>query len=303
MNSAGTTNNRESLTTRLSDGRNLAYAEYGDPTGRPVFFFHGGTLSRFFGAVIDERARAWSVRLIAPDRPGIGLSDPKPGRTMLDWAGDVGQLADRLDIARFSVLGHSIGGAYVLACGYAMPKRLAGAGISGGAIPIGPRGELPPLFRMPSALQALLLTSMIRVLMFGPARLRRKMRESDPPPDRELFANAQFTAMVERSVREGTRTGLRGIGTDAAAVFVKPWGFGFEDVRIPVHVWYAELDSMVPLALGKKLVAALPDCTGHFSSTQGHMSVLVHNLDEILSTLTDDATAARNLRQRPARVS
>lgn len=292
MTSVAIARNRESMTVRLTDGRTLGYAEYGDPRGKPVLLFHGATLSRLFGAAADASARKVGVRLIAPDRPGIGLSDRKPGRTLLDWAADVGELADRLDLARFSVLGHSLGGAYVLACAYAIPKRLIGVGVAAGAIPVGPTGELPPLLRMSPTLVALLLSTMTRLLMFGPQWLRQKMREADPPPDRQLFASPEFTAIVERSVREGLRRGVRGIRADAA-VISKPWGFTFEDLHVPVHLWYAELDSMVPIALGKKLAAAIPQSVSRFSSSQGHMSVLVDNLDEILRTLSSEEREAR----------
>jgi pimeloyl-ACP methyl ester carboxylesterase len=206
------------MTIRLTDGRTLGYAEYGDPSGKPVLFFHGATLSRLFGAAADASARRVGVRLIAPDRPGIGLSDPQPGRTLLDWSADVGQLADRLDLGRFSVLGHSLGGAYVLACAYTMPKRLIGAGVAAGAIPVGPNGELPVLLRMSPTLVAILLTTMTRLLMFGPQRIRQKMRAADPPSDRELFESPEFAAIVERSVLEGLRRGVRGIRSDAAVL-------------------------------------------------------------------------------------
>ena len=229
---------------------------------------------------------------MAPDRPGIGLSDPQPGRTLLDWSADVGQLADQLDLARFSVLGHSLGGAYVLACAYTMPKRLIGAGVAAGAIPVGPKGELPVLLRMSPTLVAILLTTMTRLLMFGPPRIRQKMRSADPPSDRELFESPEFAAIVERSVLEGLRRGVRGIRSDAA-VLALPWGFDFDDVHVPVHLWYAELDSMVPFALGKKLAAAIPQSVSRFSSSQGHMSVLVHNFDEILNTLSSSDREAK----------
>jgi pimeloyl-ACP methyl ester carboxylesterase len=61
----------------LRDGRRLGYAEYGDPQGLPVFFFHGTPGSRFecgHADIADDFRRA-GARLIAPDRPGIGLSD------------------------------------------------------------------------------------------------------------------------------------------------------------------------------------------------------------------------------------
>lgn len=291
-----TVKNREDMTIRLSDGRTLGYAEYGDPTGTPVLFFHGGTLCRLFAAAADAPAHRVGVRLLAPDRPGIGLSDQKPGRTLLDWATDVGELADRLDLARFSVLGHSLGGAYVLACAYAMPKRLIGAGIAGGAIPVGPKRELPPLLRMSPTMQAVLLSTLTRLLMFGPRPLRERMRASDPPADRQLFAGAEFTAIVTRAVSEGLRKGVGGIRADGAAVFAKPWAFSLEDLQVPVHLWYGGLDSMVPLALGRKVAAAIPQSVSSFSPSQGHMSVLVDNLDEILSTLSSEPKAAERSR-------
>ena len=50
------------------------------------------------------------MRLISVDRPGIGLSDPLPGRRLLDWADDVRELANALELRRFRVVGLSGGG-------------------------------------------------------------------------------------------------------------------------------------------------------------------------------------------------
>ena len=65
---------------RLSDGRSIGYAEYGDPQGRPVLYFHGLPSSRFEMNNPDliEIAERLHVRLILADRPGIGLSDFRP---------------------------------------------------------------------------------------------------------------------------------------------------------------------------------------------------------------------------------
>jgi len=37
----------------------------------------------------DALAASLGIRLIAVDRPGIGLSTGRPGRRLLDWPGDV----------------------------------------------------------------------------------------------------------------------------------------------------------------------------------------------------------------------
>ena len=48
------------------------------------------------GPPLAEPAERASVRLIGVDRPGIGLSDFKPGRKILDWVDDVIELADAI---------------------------------------------------------------------------------------------------------------------------------------------------------------------------------------------------------------
>ncbi len=120
---------RTDRTLLLPDGRTLGYAEYGDPSGKPVFFFHTGGETRLLASLTDQTAYRLGIRIIAPDRPGMGLSNRKAGRTLLDWPKDVIHLADHLGIDRFAIVGHSAGAAHVCACASAIPERLATAAI------------------------------------------------------------------------------------------------------------------------------------------------------------------------------
>ena len=94
---------------RLPDGRTLGYAEYGSPSGNPIFYFTGGNSSRFEGEWFENAATDKDVRLIVPDRPGFGLSTFQPDRQLLDWPKDVIELADALSIDTFSIFGLSGG--------------------------------------------------------------------------------------------------------------------------------------------------------------------------------------------------
>ena len=167
---------------RLQDGRLLGYAEYGDPDGQPLFFFHGTPGSRVEGRLNAEAAAAANVHLIAPDRPGFGLSDFQPGRSIADWADDVAQLADALGFDHFGVLGASGGGPPVIACALELPERLTTAGIVAGVGPADAAEATEGMSQSNRALFAVgrrapfvlrpLLGAMDAAIRHGPARRR-----------------------------------------------------------------------------------------------------------------------------------
>ena len=139
----------------LVDGRRLAYVELGDPGGWPVVNCHGGLIGRLDVVSAAEDARDLGIRLLSPDRPGIGYSDPKSGRTTRDWAADVAGLADAVGIERFSVHGWSIGGQYALACAAVLGARVARVAFVAGAIPLDETDALAELNHADRALASL----------------------------------------------------------------------------------------------------------------------------------------------------
>ncbi|RYP72110.1 hypothetical protein DL771_004441 [Monosporascus sp. 5C6A] len=123
-------------TVKLPDGRTLAWAEAGSPTGFPCFMFHGFPGSRVEARGFEDMGRRHNVRVICPDRPGYGLSTFQPNRRLLDWPVDVRYLARHLDLKRYSVLGGSGGGPHALACAYAIPPdKLSSVGLLCSAAP------------------------------------------------------------------------------------------------------------------------------------------------------------------------
>ena len=124
----------ENLTLRLRDGRRLGYAEYGAPGGRPILVFRQPWRAAQ-ARVAHAAALARGIRIIAPDRPGQGLSTGRRGRAIADWPDDVGELADGLGLARFAVVGISGGGPYAAACAWRLPGRVSCAEIISGVVP------------------------------------------------------------------------------------------------------------------------------------------------------------------------
>ena len=125
----------EADVTRAADGRTLAYAEWGNPEGFPVFSLHGTPGSRL-GRHYDESAYVEAgARVITYDRPGYGESERHPGRHVVDCVEDVRALADHLGIDRFAVMGGSGGGPHALAVTARLPHRVTRATCIVGIVP------------------------------------------------------------------------------------------------------------------------------------------------------------------------
>ena len=134
----------------LRGGGVVAVSEYGSPSGAPVFFCHGWPSSRTMAELTDAAARELNLRIISPDRPGIRNSTLQRARKLLDWPPLLEELADRMSIREFRVLGISGGAPYALAAGWAMPERVRAVAVVSSAPPItelADRNGLLPLYR------------------------------------------------------------------------------------------------------------------------------------------------------------
>jgi hypothetical protein len=121
-------------TLQLHDVRLLEYATYGADDGLPALFFHGFIGSHHQAAFVHEAARRHGLRLIAPNRPGVGRSSPKDRHQLDECVPDMEQLLDSLAITRFGVIGVSGGAPYALACPKGLPARRGGEALSGGTL-------------------------------------------------------------------------------------------------------------------------------------------------------------------------
>jgi pimeloyl-ACP methyl ester carboxylesterase len=279
---------------RLSDGRRLGYAQYGDRRGAPVLFFHGTPGSRRVARCADQAARRRGIRLIAPDRPGFGLSDFQPARTLGAWPADVVELADALGIDRFAVAGVSGGGPYVAACASRLAGRLTHAGIVSGVGPLDDpalaaelsrtwRAGFAVVRRLPAAVRLGLGLASLG-LRRAPGCVLASIAASLPEVDRAILARPEVRALLLDDAREALRQGTRG-AVQELVLFSRPWDVRLGRIRMPVRLWHGEADAQVPLAIARRLAAALPDCRASFVPGAGHLWVLDH-LDEVLAALT-----------------
>ena len=281
-------------TVRLADGRDLAVALFGDPVGRPVLYCHGFPGSRLEAALGTEAARHRGVCLAGIDRPGIGRSSPAPGRQLRDWPADLAAVADALGYRRFSVLGVSGGGPYAAACARALADRVSGVGIVCG---LGPPESLVDATGIGWRVRAGLATArsfpdLVSVLFGLLAGVAARHADRGlgvierllPAIDRAVLARPEVRAAILRSFREGLRQGGQGPARDIV-LLARPWGFALDDVRVPVHLWHGELDATVPAGMGRHLARRIPGCQARFLPGEGHYSLPVGHMDEILAAL------------------
>ena len=131
---------RSDSVVKLHDGRALAYAEWGDPVGRPVVLLHGGPGSRLLCPDEDATVSA-GVRLVTVDRPGYGRSDPHPDLSLLTWADDFAELHGLLGLPPCPIVGWSSGGPYALASAVRTPALVSSVGLAASMAPAEEMGE------------------------------------------------------------------------------------------------------------------------------------------------------------------
>jgi pimeloyl-ACP methyl ester carboxylesterase len=291
----------EELRCRLADGRDLGYAQYGDPEGTPIFFLHGFPGSRLSAQIAHEPALSLGVRVVAPERPGIGLSSPRPGRKLLEHAADVAELADRLRLDRFAVLGDSGGGPYAAACAFALRGRLASVAIVNG---LGPP-ETPEATRGMAIGERLAYIFGRRAPRFSGwflarfaawARGHRRaflrlVRTQLAEPDRRMLAQGALARLFVDDFLEAFRQGWVWVAEELA-LLTRPWGFRLEEIRVPVRLFVGGLDRTVPAAAMRHVAAAIPGCALTCYEDEGHFSLLANRLDEILAELQAAIRAA-----------
>ena len=108
----------------MPDGRSVGFATYGSDVGTPVVWCHGGPGSRLEPAGFEPFVDQLGLRVIGIDRPGYGLSSPRPDRSIADWVPDGLAVADALGVQQFLAVGVSTGGAYAFALAATAPARV-----------------------------------------------------------------------------------------------------------------------------------------------------------------------------------
>lgn len=287
---------------QLPDGRLLAWQAYGAPEGVPVLFLHGFPGCRLQAALLDEPARRQGLRLIAPDRPGFGLSSPAPGRSLLSYAGDLHQLAGHLGLHLLGLLGVSCGGAYAMAAASRLGPMVVHLGLMAGMGPMDQpalrKGQLLPLRLLfglarlrPGLAAPLLALDRLGLQRDAEAAVKALARWLSPADRALLQQRPEILQLFAQSLAEAYRQGIQG-AVQEAALIAGPRGFALGEVNVPCDVYQGGQDGHVPPAMGRYLAHHLAAAQLHQYPKQGHLSILFAAFEDYACRCAARAMAA-----------
>lgn len=271
---------------RHKDGRVITLEIVGDRAAKPVLLCHGLADSRLAAQPLQDAALGLGLRIIAPDRPGIGGTDRRRLGQLADWADDAVDVLDALQIDSAAVLGVSGGGPFAAACAARLPGRIRSLVL---VAPLGLPGW-PSNGMAAGERFALLLAS--HAPEFGGWSLDRlaALARRRPQLFLRLAATAQpgadIRALEEPGMREAFLTsyveafrgGSWGVAQDLR-VLTRPWGFDLGAIKAPTWVHQGDADTTVPPQHARRYVEAIPGAQLRIHPGDGHFSIFSHPHD------------------------
>lgn len=286
-----------STTLTLPDGRTLHIDVTGPEGGIPLLHHHGTPGSRRQAPALQRAAHAQGLRFVTYDRAGYAGSTRKPGRTVIDVAGDMTAILDHLGAERALTSGWSGGGPHALATAAALPHRIAGALVICGVAPFDAEGldfldgmgqdnleEFRAALAGEPELRLFLEAAAPGLAAATPEQIIEEMASLLPEVDRATLDD-EFGGFLADSFADALSTGVDGWLDDDIA-FTRPWGFDLGAISVPTTLWQGAEDLMVPADHGRWLVAHVPEMRGHVLPGEGHLSVAVGKSDEMIGELT-----------------
>jgi pimeloyl-ACP methyl ester carboxylesterase len=259
--------------------------------------FHTGTPGGLvpFGSLFEEAASR-GIRCVLYARPGYSGSDPQPGRTVADAAGDVAVILDRLGAQRFVTAGWSGGGPHALATAALLPGQCLAAATIAGIGPYGADGldwmagmaeenvaEFGATLQGEAEITAFLEASAGQMAGVTGDQIAAELGGLATPADRAALTG-DFADYLAASFRAALQDGIAGWRDDDLA-FARDWGFSLDRIQVPLCIWQGDQDAMVPYAHGQWLAERLPNAHAHLLPGDGHLTLVLSRMGEILDEL------------------
>jgi len=231
----------------LADGRCLAWREAG--SGRPLVLIHGWSMS---SAVFSESVEALcrDFRVLVPDLRGHGESDPGERYAFADFADDLRQWIDTLDLRDAIFLGWSMGGEILLRLFSSIRQRV------GGLILVG----TTPAFTNRKGWEAGIPATQVRVLSRNLERnFERTLGDFFALQfEGEAMPKERYRQIIRFAVRQGKLPSSEATLASLEALRVEDLRDNLSAIDAPTLVLHGEIDPITPCAAGRYLVDNLP---------------------------------------------
>ena len=243
--------------------RRIEYFLYGsnDINAPVIISIHGSGLDGTFEKAVNISAcENLGVRGISISLPGVGNTDMKIGRKVIDWASeDLQAVLETENIKTFMITGHSQGNPHAMAAAYHFGDRVTGLGLNAPLLPndvteeIGIAGamayeSLKTTDELDNPLNAHWFFGLyLFVDLFAPSAPTQALisMATNIDKDKELVKMMRYT--FSRSMVRGSAANTWESALDVAYL----WGFDPREIKTKnICVWHALDDSACPPEIG-----------------------------------------------------
>jgi pimeloyl-ACP methyl ester carboxylesterase len=278
------------MDVRRGDGSVIACEVAGAADAAPVLFCHGLADSRLSAYQLAAVADRLGLRICAPDRPGIGRTDPRYLHRLADWVDDAALVLDALGADTVALLGVSGGGPFAAACAAGLAGRvrsltlispLGSPGWPTRGMAAGERVSLEIARQVP-AFGGWFLGRLAALAQYSPQLFLRLALSELPGVDRQALEQPDMRDPFLANYLEAFRRGSGGVAQDLR-VLTRPWGFQLSAIQVPTWIHHGDADTTVPVQHAELFAAAIPGAQLRLHPGQGHFSIF-DAAPEILAT-------------------
>ncbi len=284
---------------QLPDGRRLSYTEFGERTGYPLIHFHSAGSSRLEAASFHQSAKQSGFRIIAIDRPGIGLSDPHRMEFATGFSHDVLYLIKHLRCSRVGLLACGGGVREALEMAALFPAKIdIFAGISC-VFPVELCRETGARKWVIRSLQSLMSLSIYARHWWRAGSVKSyvaRWAETLSFADQQLLENPHVRQWVEKDIAEALRQGVAGVVRET----VQHWRFKNThalEVHLPCHFWQGSAEDSLTVHQAQRFTERLSNAHLHTLPNRGRYFYLRH-MESVFEKI--NAELGRSLREPSA---
>lgn len=239
----------------------MNFSEYGNPSGKPVVYFHGVPGSPIEASVFESSARALGLRVLCFDRFSI---DPSVSGAL--YYQRIAQAIDEaVRGAPVDFIGFSIGSHVALEVCRQMPGRVKSLHLVSAVAPLDEGDFLNEmagkgvfsLARNRPVLFSGLAKSQAFLASLLPGVLARLLFASAAGQDKALASQPAFRTLMKDVLQSCFTQGASGYMRDINQ-FLAPWWAGIFECEASVHLWHGTHDNWSPVAMADYLARAFP---------------------------------------------